>query len=120
MLLRFAEAHGCPVEPGLFRVKPPKKRGDTLPRYLPEPAYCRLETTILETTQADTYSACFDRAWFLTLAHTGMRLSEMLALGLDDLELAAGRAIVRGSKPGHDRVVFLTLTLLEALHRYLE
>ena len=77
------------------------------PRYLPEPDYRRLEVTVLEATEADTYNACFDRAWFLTLAHTGMRLSEMLALGLEDLDLPAERAIVRGSKPGHDRVVFL-------------
>jgi len=48
-----------------------------------------------------------------------MRLSELLALGLDDLDLAAERAIVRGSKPGHDRVVFLTPALVEALYRYL-
>jgi integrase len=49
-----------------------------------------------------------------------MRLSEMLALGLDDLDLAVERAIVRGSKPGHDRVVFLTPVLIEALNHYLE
>jgi site-specific recombinase XerD len=46
-------------------------------------------------------------------------LSELLALGLDDLDLAAERAIVRGSKPGRDRVVFLTPALVEALQRYL-
>jgi integrase/recombinase XerD len=91
-----------------------------LPRYLPEPEYRRLEITVLESTQVDTYNACIDRAWFLVLAHTGMRLSEMLALGLDDLDLAAERAIVRGSRPGHDRVVFLTPILIEALHRYLK
>lgn len=120
MLLRFVEARGCHLDPGLFRVEPPKKEGVALPRYLPEPEYRRLETMVLENTQADTYSACFDRAWFLTLAHTGMRLSELLALGLDDLDLAAERAIVRGSKPGHDQVVFLTPGLVEALRRYLE
>ena len=38
-------------------------------------------------------------AWFLTLAHTGMRLSELLALRLDDLDPAAERAILRGSIP---------------------
>lgn len=120
MLLRFAQERGCDVDRGLFRVEPPKKRGVALPRYLPEPEYRRLETTVLESTQVDTYNAYFDRAWFLVLAHTGVRLSEMLALGLDDLDLAAERAIVRGSKPGHDRVVFLTPVLIEALHHYLE
>jgi integrase/recombinase XerD len=120
MLLRFVEARGCYVDPGLFRVEPPKKRGIALPRYLPEPEYRRLVTTVLESTQADTYNACFDRAWFMTLAHTGMRLSELLALGLDDLDLVVERAIVRGSKSGHDRVVFLMPALIEALNRYLD
>jgi integrase/recombinase XerD len=36
------------------------------------------------------------------------------------MDLAAEREIVRGSKPGHDRVVFLTPALIAALHRYLE
>jgi integrase/recombinase XerD len=120
MLLRFSEEHSCPVDPGLFRVEPPKKGGVAYPRYLPEPAYRRLETTVLDNTQVEIYSNCFDRAWFSVLAHTGMRLSELLALGLDDLDLAAKRAIVRGSKPGNDRVVFLTPLLVEALNRYLE
>lgn len=120
MLLRFVEGRGCHVDPGLFRVEPPKRVGVSLPRYLPESEYRLLETTVLESTRADTYNACFDRGWFLTLAHTGIRLSELLALGLDDLDLAEERAIVRGSKPGHDRVVFLTPALVEALHNYLE
>jgi site-specific recombinase XerD len=119
MLMRFVEGRDCHLDPGLFRVESPKKGGVALPLYLPEPEYRRLEKTVFENTQADTYSACFDRAWFLTLAHTGMRLSELLALGLDDLDLATERAIVRSSKSGHDRIVFLTPALVEALHRYL-
>ncbi len=34
------------------------------------------------------------------------------------LRLAAGRAIVRGSKPGHDRALYLTPALIEALKRF--
>ena len=58
-------------------------------------------------------------ACFLTLAHTGMRLLELLALGLPDLDPAAERAILRGSKPGQDRVVFLTPALVDALYCFL-
>jgi site-specific recombinase XerD len=87
MLLRFMKARDCPIDPGLFQVKPPRNGGPSLPRYMPEPGYQRLETPILQATQADTHEARFDRAWFLTLAHTGMCLSEMLALQLDDLYL---------------------------------
>ena len=117
--LKFTEAHGCQLDPGLFRVRAPRKRGTTLPRYLSEVAYRRLEATVLQATQGDAYHACFDRAWFLVLAHTGIRVSELLALHLDDLDLDTGRATVRGSKPGHDRILFLTPPLIDALGRYL-
>jgi len=73
----------------------------------------------LQATEDDTYEAAFDRAWFLTLAHTGIRLSELLDLRLDDLHLAAGYATIRASKSARDRVVYLTPPLTCALARYL-
>ena len=36
MLLRFVEARGCHLDPGLFRAESPKKRRVSLPRYLPD------------------------------------------------------------------------------------
>lgn len=117
-LLRFLEARDYPLDPGLFRVKPPKT-GTALPRYLPEGEYRRLEAVVLRATPAETDLATFDRAWFLTLAHTGLRLSELLDWRLDDLNVAAGYAMVRGGKPGRDRVVYLTPPLIDALGRYL-
>ena len=89
-LLKFMEARGHPLDPGLFRVKPPKRRTDPLPRYLSEKDYRRLEMTIWRETETDTYHARFDRAWFLTLAHTGVRISELLDLRLGDLNLRGG------------------------------
>jgi site-specific recombinase XerD len=119
-LLQFLEARDYPLDPGLFRVKPPKQHTQPLPRYLSEVDYRRLETIVLEMTQPDTYDARFDQAWFLTLAHTGVRISEMLDLRLDDLNLVAGYATVRGGKPDRDRVVYLTPQLTKALRCYLE
>lgn len=78
-----------------------------------------MESTVLRAAESDTYEASFDRAWFLTLAHTGLRVSELLALRLEDLDLEAGRAMVRSGKPRHDRVVYLTPVLIESLIRYL-
>ncbi len=118
-LLRFLENHDYPIDPGLFRIKPPQKEA-TLPRYLPEPDYLRLEATIIRSTESDTYSAIFDRAWFLTLAHTGIRISELLDWRLGDLYLVAGTATIRGSKPGRDRTVYLTPPLTKAISRYLD
>jgi len=118
-LLKFLETRDYPLDLGLFRVQPPKLKIEPLPRYLSETDYRHLEKAIFQATEADTYNACFDRAWFLTLAHTGVRISELLDLRLGDLNLSAGYAIVRGGKPGRDRVVYLTPTLSHALRRYL-
>ncbi len=118
-LFKFIEMRGDTLDPGLFRVQAPRQRGTTLPRYLTEGDYRRLESTVLRATESDTYEAYFDRAWFLTLAHTGLRVSELLALRLEDLDLEAGRATVRSGKPRHDRVVYLTPVLIESLIRYL-
>jgi site-specific recombinase XerD len=115
----FLERRDWPLDPGLFRVRLPKPDGDPLPRYLSETEYRRLAQVILEATEADTYKAYLDRAWFLTLAHTGLRLSELLDLRVEDLNLAEGYATIRGGKPRKDRVVYLTPALATALKRYL-
>jgi integrase/recombinase XerD len=118
-LFGFLEQRDWPLDPGLFRVSLPKPEGEPLPRYLSETEYRRLAQVILEATEADTDNAYLDRAWFLTLAHTGVRLSEMLDLRLEDLHLAEGYALIRGGKPRKDRVVYLTPALATALSRYL-
>jgi site-specific recombinase XerD len=118
-LFGFLERRDWPLDPGLFRVRLPKPEGEPLPRYLPETEYRRLAQVILEATEADTYNAYFDRAWFLTLAHTGVRLSELLDLRVEDLNLAEGYATIRGGKPRKDRVVYLTPALATTLSRYL-
>ena len=118
-LLNFLEERGQPLDPGLFRVRAPKDRRKILPRYLTERDYRCLEQMVWQKTEADTYHAYFDRAWFLMLAHTGVRLSELLDLRLEDLNLTAGYVTIRGGKPGRDRVVFLTSGLCRALQHYL-
>jgi site-specific recombinase XerD len=117
--LKFAQGRDCPVNPDVFLVKAPRGGATPLPRHLSEADYRRLETHVLQATQGDSYDAAFDRAWFLTLAHTGVRISELLDLRVGDVSLAAGRAIVRGSKPGHDRAIYLTPALIDALGRFL-
>jgi site-specific recombinase XerD len=118
-LLKFLELHDYPLDLGLFRVQAPKPEAQSLPRYLSEGDYRRLEKVVLQATGVETYAASFDRAFFLTLAHTGVRISELLDLRLSDLNLAASYATIRGSKPGRDRVVYLTPVLSQALRRYL-
>jgi integrase/recombinase XerC len=119
-LLRFLDTRDYPIDPGLFRVQLPREKRQRLPRYLPEADYRRLERVILEQTQPDSFNAAFDRAWFLMLAHTGVRISELLNLRLGDLDLGNGTASIRDTKLRWDRTVYLTASLHTALERYLK
>jgi len=116
--LRFVADRDTPLSANLFRVAYPE-RSDPLPRYLTEAEYNRLERVVLAQTADDTPTAARDRAWFFTLSHTGLRVSELLNLRLSDLEFASGRLMVRGGKNTRDRVVYLTPTLTQALRTYL-
>jgi site-specific recombinase XerD len=117
--IKFAQERDCPVDPGVFLVKAPRSNSKPLPRHLSETDYRRLENHIMQATEGDTYDATYDRSWFLTLAHTGVRISELMDLRMGNVSLVAGRAIVRGSKPGHDRAIYLTPALIDALQRFL-
>ena len=117
--LMFLDSRDYGIDPGLFRVRPPRESQSPLPRYLSETDYGWLETNILQATREENYGACFDRAWFLTLSHTGIRLSELLDLRLGDLNIPKGFIVIRGGKPGRDRIAYLTPSLTTALSRYL-
>jgi site-specific recombinase XerD len=116
--LRFASDQGFVIAANIFRIPYPI-RPDPLPRYLQADEYERLLATVLKQTATPTLRHALDRAWFLTLAHTGIRSCELLNLRLHDVDFASKRLIVRGSKNYHDRVVFLTSTLMAALADYL-
>jgi integrase/recombinase XerD len=55
----------------------------------------------------------------LTLAHTGMRVGELVDLRLGDLDLAGGRIFIPSAKNGQERVVYLTPALVTALRNFL-
>lgn len=116
--LRFACDQEFAIAANIFRIPHPA-RPDPLPRYLHADEYERLLKTVLEQTAAPSPRNALDRAWFLTLAHTGLRTCELLNLRLHDVDFASQRLIVRGGKNCHDRVVFLTPTLMAALADYL-
>ena len=116
--LRFIEEQGQPVSPGIFRVAR-LKEGRSLPRFLADEEYHRLETLILAKTAAGTRDERLDRAWFYLLAHGGLRLSELCDLRLGDLDLVGQRLAVREGKGKRDRIVPLLATTVTALHGYL-
>lgn len=116
--LYFVTERGLSLDANLFRIPYPE-RGEQLPRYLEETEYRRLEQVVLEQTAGETLTNARDRAWFFTLAHTGLRVSELVNLRLADVDLAGRRLIVRGGKNKRDRVVYLAPTLTQALKTHL-
>lgn len=116
--LFFVQERGTPLSPNIFRVAYPQ-RSYPLPRHLSAAAFQRLVTVVLQQTDPDTRQNRLDRAWFLTLAHTGVRLSELLNLRLPDIDLASGRLFIRPGKNGYGRLVYTTAELTHALCAYL-
>lgn len=116
--LRFAQEQELPVAANIFRVPHPAPPAP-LPRYLDHEAYKRLLQTVLTATNSGSRRHALDRAWFLTLAHTGARTCELLNIRLGDLDLARQQLTIHGGKTYCDRVVFLTDALTIALADYL-
>lgn len=107
-----------PLSPHLFRAKPPKLPL-LLPRFLPPADSGVLQQTVRRETEADTFDAALDRAWFLTLFQTGIRSGELLDLRLGDLDFSHRRLFINSGKNGDERVVYLTPVLTASLARYL-
>ncbi len=89
-----------------------------LPRALPHPLTREDVGRLLEAPRGETSSGLRDRAWLELLYGAGLRVSEMTALDVDDVELEAGAVRVLG-KGGKEREVPLGRYAREALEAYL-
>ena len=109
---------GHNLSANLFRIRLPKLP-TPMPRFLSPANFQRLQQTVQQETEVDSFAAALDRAWFLTLCQTGVRSSELLDMRLGDLDFAQQRLFVNSGKNGDERIVYLTPTLIAALARYL-
>jgi integrase/recombinase XerD len=116
--LFFVQEQDILLSPNIFRIPFPQ-RPQPLPQTLSPGEFGRLVKLVSQQTSAATAQNRLDRAWFFTLAHTGMRLCEMLNLRLTDIDLASGIIKIRHSKNGYGRIVFMTPDLSQALLNYL-
>ena len=89
----------------------------TVIRDLSVPDIQRLLTAALSTEPADTIAPLTWHYLFGLVAATGLRISEAIALKLDDI--TADGLIIRETKFKKTRMVALHPTTREALHRYL-
>jgi len=117
-VLHFAADQDLPVAANLFRIAYPDAPAP-LPRHLSEAEADRLTATVLAQTAEASPAACQEQAWFLTLTQTGLRINELLDLRLGDLDLAGRRLLIRQTKNGADRLVYLTPAVVAALQHHL-
>ncbi len=71
-----------------------------LPRYLP-PAEIE---TILEWVRRESSYGQRDHAMFMLMARLGLRVPEVMAIEIDDIDWRAGELLVRGKGKQHDRL----------------
>jgi len=88
-------------------------------RRLPEVLYQGEVEELLATAEGFTPLQLRDRAVLEFLYATGVRLSELVALNLEDLDLSSRTALVRG-KGRKERVVLYGVPAMKALQDYLE
>ena len=108
-LCRQGVLHTNPAD-GLRGPRQDKK----LPHFLAEDALSRL----LAAPPADTPLGLRDRALLEALYSAGLRVSELTGLNVDDLDLDAGVATIRG-KGKKERLAFFGSTALAALNAWL-
>jgi integrase/recombinase XerC len=71
------------------------------------------------TTSSDSALAKRDHAMFSALLGTGIRLGSLVALNVDDVNLAEGIVTIK-AKGGREETVFLTARLCKLLARYIK
>jgi len=121
--LRFLADQGRPVCERTLQVRPLKEH-PPLPRDVPLDQLRRLREQIeaeAASPRADRQRmGRMDRAWFLLMLHSGLRVGEIHRLERADLDLEGRKVRVEQSKGLKDRVVYLSAATVEALHAYFE
>ncbi len=114
-LLRWAEAEG--VLPGwknpIAHLKAPRVAQEPI-----EPVSLDDVAAMLRTCKVD-FVGKRDHALILALLDTGARAAELLALDIDDLDLAASELLIRQGKGRKPRTVFIGRRTRRALRAYL-
>lgn len=92
---------------------------DPLPKYLLPDELLRLEEQVRLMAKEDQPPLLYI-ALYYALAHTGLRIGELLDLKVQDLDLNARRLLVQEGKGRRDRVVYFTETAARALAAYMQ
>ncbi len=121
--LKDLAEQGCPLCARALQILP-LKQGPKLPRDVPL-AQLRQLLVQIETDAASPHTGIrrmglLDRAWFLLMLHSGLRIGEVRRLRRADLDLQGPRVRIEQSKGLKDRLVPLSPTTVTALRAYLD
>jgi len=109
----LVKTNRCAANP-LSTVRTPKQE-KKLPRFLEYEEVKRL----LETPPVETWLGARDRAILETLYSTGIRVSELVALNMDDIDFLGEVVHVRG-KGKKERITPISSSALQAIQHYME
>ena len=107
--------HGVEVNPAKAASTPKLER--RLPGYLDRPAVERLFAAAEARAADNTFRSARDRAMLELFYSTGMRLSELVGLDVDDLDLVSDQVRVRG-KGKKERILPVGRPAVTALRQY--
>jgi len=93
----------------------PPKRSASLPKYLSEEEMAKL----FEAARSDEVNGIRDYAILTVLGYTGLRLSELCNLNVEDIDFTEKTIKVRSGKGDKDRVVIFEDKTEEALKKHL-
>jgi site-specific recombinase XerD len=121
--LHYLQEQGQLVPQVLLRL-PGLKEPDCLPRFLTDEQICRvraeLEARVEQArTPVQQRDALLDRAAFYLMWQAGLRLAEVEALAVTDVDLGGRNLMVRDGKGRADRMVYLTDRAVSSLQAYL-
>ncbi|MEI2698740.1 MAG: site-specific integrase [Microthrixaceae bacterium] len=121
--LLFLADRGQPICDRFLRLEK-LKQGPRLPKDVPVEAlrrvYAALETEAQRLNQANCQRmGIMDRAWFLLMLHSGLRVGEVRRLRQDDLDLPGQRLRIEQSKGLKDRLAILSPAVVKAMEAYL-
>jgi integrase/recombinase XerC len=109
---RFLIRDGLATRSPADEVRTPK-----LPRYLPRVLTKDDANTLMDTPEGESVLSRRDRAILETLYSTGARVSELVGMNWDDLDMSSGLVRLRG-KGRKDRIVPIGAVAIETLTEY--
>jgi site-specific recombinase XerD len=121
--VRFIADRGQPICDRFLRIEK-LKQGPRLPKDVPVEALRRVYAAIEAEAQRANQANCqrmglMDRAWFLLMLHSGLRVGEVRRLRQADLDLPGQRVRLEQSKGLKDRLAILSTAVVRAMEAYL-